>query len=192
MLLKSVSVAYATGISSPHRATCRRFIRCGFILLCLYTSHLFCCDCLHHIYPIVFVDITFILLWLSTSLLFYCVYAHHIYSIVFGAHYLYFYFVCAHHIYSIVFVDITFILLWLSTSLLFYCVCAHHIYSILILFILFIEPIETSWEGTETDVLLVILNTPLIYSFLVYKPPSGQYTMAAHNIFSVSILQQIY
>ena len=138
MLLKSVSVAYATGISSPHRATCRRFIRCGFILLCLYTSHLFYCDCGHHIYSIVIVYITFILLCLSTSHLFYCDCLHHFYSIVFM--HITFILLCLVHItfISILFVHITFILLCLWTSHLFYCDCLHHFYSIVFVHITFI------------------------------------------------------
>ena len=52
-------------------------------LVCLCTSHLFYCDCAHHIYSTGFVHITFILLCLCTSHLFYCIWAHYLYSFVF-------------------------------------------------------------------------------------------------------------
>ena len=121
MLLKSVTVAYATRISSPHRAIHRRFITCGFILLCLCTSHLFYCDCLHHIYSIVFMHITFILLCL----------VHIIFiSIVFMC--ITFILLCFVHItfISIVFMHITFIILCL-VHITFICIVFMHITFIL-------------------------------------------------------------
>ena len=110
----------------PHHIYSFVFLHITFILLSLYTSHLFYCDCAHQhfllwlctlTFSIVIVHITFILLCLCTSHLFHCT--------------------CENHTCSVL-VHITFILLFLSTLYLFHCVGAHHIYSIVYVHITFI------------------------------------------------------